>query len=360
MAQSTLVIGAGIIGSAMAWQLAESGCTVTLVDPSDTGGAASGMSLGWTNATYENPRFYYELRRFSMERWDALKATYPDLPYRQNGTLYTSFYGTPLQTVYDEHTPWGYPMTWVSAAQMAELEPHLAVRPERGLVCPVEGHVAPHEAAIFFRGLALGAGAQFKKTRALSVLREGDKIIGVRTENENLLADTTVLAAGRHADTLARTVDVELPMTAPPGLLIHTKPAPSLINRTILTEDLHMAQWPDGTITAGGDFGGGAVNDDPDTGAQILFERLQKALSNGAALQYSHHTVGLRPTPQDGFPVIGSPLQGLYLTVMHSGATLAPAVGALATDEITTGQRHALLDPFHPNRFANTWNVECV
>lgn len=356
MAQSTLVIGAGIIGSAMAWHLVEAGCKVTLVDPSDTGGAASAMSLGWTNATYENPRFYYDLRRFSMERWDALKATYPDLPYRRNGTLYTSFYGTPLQTVYDEHTPWGYPMTWVSAKQMAELEPRLSVRPERGLICPVEGHVAPHEAAVFFRERAVKAGAEYVRSRVLSVLRQQDRVTGVRTEHAELKADVTVLAAGRHTGQLAQTVDVKIPMTAPPGLLIHTKPAAPLISRTILTEDLHMAQWPDGTITAGGDFGGGAVNDDPETGAQILFERLQKALCPPAPLEYSHHTLGLRPTPQDGFPVIGSPLQGLYLTVMHSGATLAPAVGALATDEIMTGQRHALLDPFHPNRFANTGN----
>ncbi|WP_069298724.1 NAD(P)/FAD-dependent oxidoreductase [Neptunicoccus sediminis] len=351
MAQSTLVIGAGIIGSAMAWHLAEAGCKVTLVDPSDAGGEASGRSLGWTNATYENPRFYYALRRFSMERWDALKATYPELPYRRNGTLYTSFYGIPLKTVYDEHTPWGYPLSWVGAEQMQKLEPNLAVNVDEALICPVEGHVAPHKAAIFFRQMAISAGAKFLRSNARSVLCKGNVITGMRTDDGDLTADTTILAAGVHTGTLAKSAGIDLPLTAPPGLLIHTKPAPPLISRTILTENLHMAQWPDGTITAGGDFGGGAVNDDPDSGARILFERLQNTLKADKPLEYADHTLGLRPTPKDGFPVIGSPAKGLYLTVMHSGATLAPAVGALATDEITTGQRHALLDPFHPDRF---------
>ncbi|GGA16487.1 NAD(P)/FAD-dependent oxidoreductase [Neptunicoccus cionae] len=353
MAQSILVIGAGIIGSSVAWHLAEAGCEVTLVDPSDEGGAASSKSLGWTNATYENPRYYYDLRRFSMERWDALKANFTDLPYRRNGTLYTSFYGTALKTVHDEHTQWGYPLTWVEAEDLQKLEPHLAVPARHGLLCPLEGHVAPHEAAIFFRDLAIKAGAQFQKAHATSILQNGDTSTGVQTDRGDLTADMTVLAAGIHTGELAKTADIDIPLNAPPGLLIHTKPVPPLINRTILTEDLHMAQWPDGTITAGGDFGGGAVNDDPETGAQILFARLQTALHADIPLEYSHYTLGLRPTPKDGFPIIGSPARGLYLTVMHSGATLAPAVGALATDEITTGQRHAMLDPFHPNRFTS-------
>nr|WP_323777614.1 FAD-dependent oxidoreductase [Amylibacter sp.] len=352
MAQKILIIGAGIIGSMLAWRLSDAGCKVTLIDPSDTGGTASAVSLGWTNATYENPRFYYDLRLFSMTRWDAIKSAHPDLPYTRNGTLYTSFYGIPLDTVFAEHSTWGYPFRWADTAKLQSLEPNLAALPERGLLCDIEGHVAPHHAAKFFRTQAIKTGAEFIKPHATSLIRKGDAIIGANTDQGPLTADITLLAAGTETATLAATANLDVPLTAPAGLLIHTKPAPRLITRTILTEDLHMAQWPDGSISAGGDFGGGAVNDDPIKGSEILFERLKNTLKSEHPLEFSHHTLGLRPTPKDGFPIIGSPTKGLYFTVMHSGATLAPAVGELVTTEITTGQRDPLLSAFHPDRFA--------
>ena len=58
--------------------------------------------------------------------------------------------------------------------------------------------------------------------------------------------------------------------------------------------------------------------------------------------------------PEDGLPVIGSspPNNNIYLTLMHSGVTLAPLVGALAALEITTGISNADLNPYRPSRFS--------
>jgi glycine/D-amino acid oxidase-like deaminating enzyme len=62
--------------------------------------------------------------------------------------------------------------------------------------------------------------------------------------------------------------------------------------------------------------------------------------------------VGHRPTPADGFPVIGRPraTEGLYVAVMHSGITLAPLVGLLAAGEIAAGRRDPMLAPYDPDR----------
>jgi len=64
--------------------------------------------------------------------------------------------------------------------------------------------------------------------------------------------------------------------------------------------------------------------------------------------------VGLRPIPADGFPAVGRAqgIAGLYLAVMHSGITLAPAIGRFVADEIVTGRRDALLAPYGPERFS--------
>ncbi|MEF3310400.1 hypothetical protein PV433_16055 [Paenibacillus sp. GYB004] len=46
--------------------------------------------------------------------------------------------------------------------------------------------------------------------------------------------------------------------------------------------------------------------------------------------------VGMRPMPEDGYPIIGchDQIEGLYLAVMHSAITLAPVVSRLAANEI--------------------------
>ena len=71
-------------------------------------------------------------------------------------------------------------------------------------------------------------------------------------------------------------------------------------------------------------------------------------LRGAPGLELSHWTVGHRPTPADGFPVVGRPegIAGLYLAVMHSGMTLAAVVGRFAAQELLTGERETLLGPY--------------
>jgi glycine/D-amino acid oxidase-like deaminating enzyme len=77
-------------------------------------------------------------------------------------------------------------------------------------------------------------------------------------------------------------------------------------------------------------------------------------LRGGEGLEYDGFQVGVRPIPADGFPTVGRArgLAGLTIAVMHSGITLAPAVGRLVAEEILTGHRDPLLSPYGPDRFA--------
>ena len=348
MTQNILIIGAGIIGSALAYRIGQSGCTVSLLDPSEVGGAASSASFGWINASYENPKPYYALRRYAMDAWNRITPDLPNLPYNMNGTLYADYYGVSLDTLHAEHTPWGYQFEWVTHDQITILEPKLTKVPKHALYCEIEAQVIPDMAAKVFRQHA--QNTTFIKTSATGLLTKGETIIGANTNDGPIYADITILAAGTHSQALAATAEIPVPLHTPAGLLIHTKPTTPLISHTILTDGLHMQQRADGTVIAGGDFGGGSINQNPKLGSNELFSRLQEALDSNE-LEFSHHTLGIRPTPSDGMPIVGSPKNGLYVTVMHSGATLAPGIAELVAAEIETGHRDALLDTFHPDRF---------
>ena len=71
-------------------------------------------------------------------------------------------------------------------------------------------------------------------------------------------------------------------------------------------------------------------------------------------LKLDFFTVGYRPTPSDGFPILGNAgLPGLYAAVMHSGVTLAPLAGSLAADELLSGKSDESLMPFRLQRFTD-------
>ncbi|MCI5040779.1 MAG: hypothetical protein MRY81_13975 [Donghicola eburneus] len=69
-------------------------------------------------------------------------------------------------------------------------------------------------------------------------------------------------------------------------------------------------------------------------------------------LRWSMVALASRPVPADGLPCVGAVgPEGLYLAVMHSGATLAAGIGEALAAEILEGKAAELLDPFRPARF---------
>ena len=148
---------------------------------------------------------------------------------------------------------------------------------------------------------------------------------------------------------------VGLPILTPAGLLVHSRPhgGDRLLNGLVLANRLHMRQTAEGRIVAG-EFGGEDPGADPADTARALFAEMQAMLVGGDRLELDFHTIGYRPMPTDGFPIIGraAGIEGLYVAVMHSGITLAPAVGLFAAQEILEGRRDPLLQPYGLSRFA--------
>ncbi|MFZ1681636.1 MAG: FAD-binding oxidoreductase, partial [Rhizobiaceae bacterium] len=99
---------------------------------------------------------------------------------------------------------------------------------------------------------------------------------------------------------------------------------------------------------------GGMPDGDRDAAAQVLIEAVRNAIAGGDRLRLAQVTIAERPTPGDGLPVIGRPpgVDGLTLAVMHSGVTLAPAVGLFLGRELLDADEEPLMAPFRPSRFA--------
>jgi glycine/D-amino acid oxidase-like deaminating enzyme len=354
--QKIIVVGAGIIGASIAWHLARKGAFVTVI-AAKAGGEATPNSFAWINASWGNPEFYFHFRRRSMAEWSRLTADVPGLPLSWCGGLCWDLPEAKLEAYAAQQGGWGYGIRRVDRATSTALEPHLADPPVFALHVAEEGAVEPVAAANLLLEDAVRQGATLLHGReATRLLQENGKIIGVETTDGALPADHVVLAAGAGSAALAASVGIDVPIETPPGLIVHSRPGPRLLNGLVMAPELHMRQTMEGRIIAGGDFGGTDPGGKPQKAADELFANVKAMLRGADKLELDFYTVGYRPTPKDGFPIIGGvdAAPGLYLAVLHSGVTLAPLVGSVAAAEIIGGYPDPQLSPFRLSRFAQS------
>ena len=351
--KQVIVIGAGIIGASIAWHLAKAGAQVTVVSESGAGGVATPASFAWINASWGNPEIYFRLRIRAMAEWKRLAGELPGLPVAWCGGLNFDLPPDRLEAFAAEHLSWGYGIERVDARRVAEIEPNLVAPPAFAVHVAEEGVAEPVATAKALLADAERLGARVM-TGTVERLTFGDgKVSGVVVSGETIGADEIVVAAGTGAPAIVATAGIVLPMETPPGLIVHSRPYRKLLNGLVHGK-LHLRQTEEGRIIAGSDFAGGDPGENPDATARDVFAAAKAALRGAEGLELDFHTIGHRPTPIDGFPVIGRArdLDGLYIAVMHSGITLAAAVGLFATREILQGDRDVLLAPYGLERFA--------
>lgn len=327
---------------------------MTVVSESGAGGVATPNSFAWVNASWGNPEIYFQLRIRAMSEWTRLAKDVPGLPFAWCGGLCFDLPPDRLEAYAAEHSSWGYGIERVDAKRAGEIEPNLVAPPDFAVYVAEEGVAEPVPTAKALLADAERLGARVIVGAVDRLTLSNGKVTGAVVSGETISAEEIVVAAGAGSPAIAATAGIELPLDTPPGLIVHSRPHRKLLNGLVHAERLHMRQTAEGRIIAGSDFAGGDPGEDPEAAARQLFAVTKAALRGADELELDFHTVGYRPTPVDGFPVISRAdgVGGLYIAVMHSGITLAPAVGLFAAREILEGERDVLLTPYGLERFA--------
>jgi glycine/D-amino acid oxidase-like deaminating enzyme len=353
LAKRVIIVGAGLIGASLAWHLSRTGAAVTVIEAADAGGLATRASWAWINASWGNPLSYFRLRVHSMEEWRRLDREVPGLAVNWCGGLIWDLPPAELDAFAAEQRGWGYGIRRVEPAEIRRIEPALKAVPDHAYHVAAEGCVEPLETARTLLAAVQARGASLlEHARVKWLVEDHGRVAGVMTDDGVIHADEIVVAAGAGTAPLLDSIGIGLKLTAPPGLLSHSKPAPELLRGLVMSPGLHVRQTRDGRLVAGTDFAGADPMNRADELARELHGKVQDLIAGAETVALDFHTVGYRPTPADGFPAIGRPRHrdGLYVAVTHSGVTLAPAIGALATAELIEGRRDPLLEPYHPDR----------
>ncbi len=353
-----VVIGAGVIGASVAFRLARAGARVTVIDRCGPAAGASGRSFGWINASFFADDDHFRLRLDAIAAHRRLDA---DLPggsgVRWTGSLWWEEEGARFDAFRDRLSALGYPLREVPAAEIRTICPALGGVPDRALAFPAEGWVDPGDLARRLLAAARAGGARvWAGLPATALAEEGGRIAGVVTPQGVLPCDRVVVAAGNGTPRLLDPLEVSLPMLVRPGLLLRTRPMPPVFDRIFVAPAMEIRQEPDGRILAPAAAGhqgdaAEALADRADRLADDAMTRL-RGLLPGQPLAWDEITVALRPMPGDGLPVIGpAGPDGLYIAVMHSGATLAAIAGELAAQEVLRKGAADQLARYRPGRF---------
>ena len=366
-----VVAGAGIIGASIAWHLAKTGARVTVIDRQGPATHASRASFAWINATWsKQPQAYHALNQAGVARWKLLQPELA-LPVRWGGSLEGNADASKekeLAIHVAEQMAWGEQTKILSGGDLAELEPNVDFTSLSQVVYSAhDGATNPIASTQAFLGAAVALGAKLLYPCELTgVNLEGGRLKSVATSGGNIAADRLVLATGAAADAAKRFADWDVPLRDAPGATAVTAPMPPIINRVLWMPKVHLHQRDDGRIVLGEDDGppashadrlAGHPNDFPSREialqhAERMLREAQRYVPDLTAVNFENIVIGWRPMPIDGFPVLGaSPGRpDVYLSVMHSGVTLAPHVGLLATKEIAGGALAEELKPFRPDR----------
>ena len=340
--RSVVVVGAGIVGGAIALELARRGAQVTVIDAG--GRRASENSFGWINATWLNRDDYFRLRHFSMGIWRELEGAVPGLAPSWVPSLLWDLEESALRNYVAGRGAMGYGLRLVERDEIARLEPGLADPPPFAALGTEEGYVEAGLAGEALRRAAETAGVRLVAEAAASVgpgtvqLRGGDLVT----------AEKVVVAAGLGTGPLTG-----LPVDEVPGLMVLTTPLRARLRHILAPPELLVRQDDQGRVLCGGEAGGSRIDREPDAIAADLVARL-RGLFRENDIGIERVIVGHRPVPRDEHPAVGQlpDLPGVYAAVMHSGVTLAPGIARLLADEVLEGRESDLLAPFRPARFS--------
>lgn len=366
-----LVIGAGIMGSSIAYHLARLGQRVLVIERSEIASApvASWASAGGVRRQGRHPAEAL-LANEAIARWPSLSEELEaDLQYRQGGNVLlaeTNDEAAQLVDFVREQQGMGFSdVRFLDRRELHELAPALNSHIVAGCYSPADGQADPPRTTHAFASAAQRLGAAYQlNTAAQRLLISGQRITGVETDRGPIQAEKVILAAGAWSDELAASAGLRLPIKTLALQMLLSTPTQGQILQPVLGtygRRLSLKQLSGGAFFIGGGWPGDPALDRRTftTRPSSIEGNWQDACAILPAVgqqQIARAWCGLEAASIDEIPFIGpaSNLDGLTLALGFSGHgfAISPAVGRAVADQLL-GKAPPELEQLSPARITS-------
>lgn len=358
------IVGGGVMGCAIAWELARRGAKVTVVERGQIGGEASWASAGIVSLPNrpEWSRERIDLGKMSLAMYpewvaDLESRTGVDVGYRRPGEwniATTEEYEAVERRRAEFQAGLGYRVEEISAAAARTREPALPGSLRTAFFMPDVGSLQLHQLTKALAMAAAAAGVTVRSQTPVGGLEIVDgAVAGLRLADGPLAADTVVLAAGAWTRLLGDAVGLSFPTRPVKGQLVSFTGAPLRPRGVISGHGGYVRPRPDGSVIVA------ATEEEAGFDRRITADGVEWLIQLARTLcpvllegELAESWTGLRPGSDTGEPIIGPVpgVDGLWIAAGHfrTGAKEAPATGRLVAESILAGEADPLLTRFAP------------
>lgn len=372
-----IIIGGGVYGTAVAWELAQRGGEVLLLEANEIAcGASGGLGKRGVRANGRNLR-ELPFMRLAYERWPTLhEEINGPTGYERMGHLQLLEREQDLNaapSIAWMQTQQGIPTEFLDGNRVREMEPFASEAVQAALYCPKDG-IADHTTTTrSFAQAAMRAGAQIREKTAVTALEYADgKVQAVITSTgERILVNKKLILLANSAihPLLQNTFDLTLPIWHWLPQVMLTEPVDPMplrhlighASRVLAMKPHYANEAGQGQIMISGGWRGqwDAANGKGETLPDQVAGNLAQAVAvypclDGTGISEADAS-RLETFSADGIPIIDHVpgIENLFYATGWSGHgwAIAPAVARLLADWVWGGVRPELLGPFGYERF---------
>jgi glycine oxidase len=359
-----VIIGGGIIGCTLAYDLARQGARVTLLERQALAREASWASAGIISAPSPAYAYRQEMEEISFRRYPQLIEEIEALSGISTGwnptgetIVGSNVDAASLRRVMEWQQRDGLDVDWLDENALREREPAVAEHYTCGIQVHAVASVLLDRVCLALARAADYHGAEIvEHAPALGIETQGGNATGVRTVDGVRPAGTVVIATGAWSRMLGESIDFNIPTVPVRGQMMAIANPPIRIRTVIAGGGIYVVPRADGTVAVGAteEHDAGFAKDVTPAGLRWLVEHVAELVPSLNDGRLVATWAGLRPGTEDGRPLIGRVphLENVWLAAGHfrSGALLAPGTSELLAGSILSGQPDERLAPFDPAR----------
>lgn len=362
------IVGGGVIGLSCAFELAQRGKSVTVLEREEVGFGASTVAAGMLTPSFEvetTPPELVELQLDSLRRYPSFiteieAASGRSCEYRDEGSLWVSRHRDDeleLDHIRRIQEDRGLPARRLTGRETRQIEPYLSPRVIGGLLVETDHQVNSRMLVAALAAACRSVGVLIlEHTGVETVERSGGRIeltLHNRKESSVLRADQVLLAAGVWLEEGLVTPMPRIGMRPIKGQIVHLKGQP-LVNHVLRNSDVYIVPRAGGKLLLGATEEEQGFDMEPTAGGTLDLLRYAFEILPGLYdLYVSEIDVGLRPAVSDHQPVLGpTDCEGIFIAGGHyrGGVILAPSTAHWMAELITTGSVPEAIEPFGVDR----------
>ncbi len=385
LSAEVVVIGGGVIGSAVAFYLSREGAEVLLVEAEDIASGASGACDGFLSLQTKSlgPHLHLALESLGLYR-ELAGELGPDIEFRQEGGLLLATSQDQMKVLKErakELADHGVEVELLGISELKSMLPEVGKEVKGGSFCALEAQVNPLALVLRLVERAKEMGARVMTgCRVENIVVANDRVREVHTNSGVIRSRRVVCAAGVGSNEIGHMIIVDVPVLPQKGQILVTEPRDQSLKPIVYAAEYLGAKTGLEALTPGDEvamkLGLGFTCEQTVSGNFLLgstrefagFDRNttpegMKAIAANAVrylpflgdLDVIRSFAGLRPCSPDGLPILGTVkgVKGFFLATGHSGdgVSLAPVTGKVLADLVLDGKAELDIAPFSLYRF---------